>query len=129
MTLTDSSTGQPSVAAQAVGVEVAGTTPLKRGRVRPLPLIGRIVLWLVLIGVGLLFLYPFLWLLAASLKPRGEVFDNSLIPHTLQLSNYATVWDQLPPVSSRSRARWSPSASRTSGSPAAGCCSGWCSRR
>jgi len=99
MAITDSTTGQPSLAAQATGVEVAGTTPLRRRSVRPLPLIGRIVLWLVLIAFGLLFLYPFLWLLAASLKPRGEVFDNALIPHTLQLSNYATVWDQLPLVS------------------------------
>jgi len=98
MALTDSS-GQPSLAAQATGIEVAGTTPLRRRRVRPLPLIGRIVLWLLLIGFGLLFLYPFAWLLAASLKPRGEVFDNALIPHTLQISNYATVWDQLPLIS------------------------------
>jgi multiple sugar transport system permease protein len=99
MALTDSSTGQPSLAAQAAGVELAGTTPLKRRSVRPLPLLGRILLWIVLIGFGLLFLYPFAWLLAASLKPRGEVFDNALIPHTLQISNYATVWDQLPLVS------------------------------
>jgi multiple sugar transport system permease protein len=99
MAITDSSTGQPSVAAQAAGVELAGASPLKRGSFRPLPLIGKVVLWLVLIGFGLLFLYPFAWLLAASLKPRGEVFDNSLIPHTLQPSNYATVWDQLPLLS------------------------------
>jgi multiple sugar transport system permease protein len=99
MAITDSSTGQQSLAAQAAGVAVAGTSPLKRRSVRPLPLVGKIVLWLVLIGFGLLFLYPFVWLLAASLKPRGEVFDNALVPHTLQVSNYATVWDQLPLLS------------------------------
>jgi multiple sugar transport system permease protein len=99
MALTDSSTGQPSLAAQATGVEIAGTSPLKRRSVRPLPLIGKVVLWLILIAFGLLFLYPFAWLLAASLKPRGEVFDNALIPHTFQPSNYATVWDQLPLLS------------------------------
>ncbi|MGN6743980.1 MAG: carbohydrate ABC transporter permease, partial [Amnibacterium sp.] len=84
MALTDSSTGQPSVAAQSAGVEVAGTSPLRRRRTRPLPLLAKTVLWVVLIGFGALFLYPFAWLLAASLKPRGEVFDNALIPHTLQ---------------------------------------------
>jgi multiple sugar transport system permease protein len=99
MAITDSSTGQPSLAAQATGIEIAGTSPLKRRTARPLPLLGKAVLWIVLIAFGLLFLYPFAWLLAASLKPRGEVFDNALIPHTLQASNYATVWDQLPLLS------------------------------
>ena len=37
---------------------------------------------------ALLFLYPFAWLLAASLKPRGEVFDNALIPKTFLPGNY-----------------------------------------
>ncbi|MCU1472127.1 carbohydrate ABC transporter permease [Amnibacterium sp.] len=99
MAITDSSTGQPSLAAQATGIEIAGTSPLKRRTVRPLPLLGKAVLWIVLIAFGLLFLYPFAWLLAASLKPRGEVFDNALIPHTLQPGNYAAVWDQLPLLS------------------------------
>ena len=45
---------------------------------------------------ALLFLYPFAWLLAASLKPRGEVFDNSLWPRTFTPQNYVEVWEQLP---------------------------------
>jgi multiple sugar transport system permease protein len=36
---------------------------------------------LLLIGLSILFLYPFLWLISASFKPRGETFDNALIPH------------------------------------------------
>jgi multiple sugar transport system permease protein len=59
-------------------------------------LIGRILIWAVLVGFALLFLYPFAWLLAASLKPRGEVFDNSLIPKTFSPQNYIEVWNQLP---------------------------------
>jgi multiple sugar transport system permease protein len=31
--------------------------------------------------LGILFLYPFLWLASASFKPKGETFDNALIPH------------------------------------------------
>jgi multiple sugar transport system permease protein len=58
--------------------------------------IGRILHWAVLIGFSLLFLYPFAWLLAASLKPRGEVFDNSLIPKTFTPENYAKVFSELP---------------------------------
>src|SRR3954463_12281655 len=63
---------------------------------RPKSVIGKILLWIVLLAFAVLFLYPFAWLLAASLKPRGEVFDNALIPRTWVPSNYLTVWDQLP---------------------------------
>ncbi|WP_455905029.1 carbohydrate ABC transporter permease [Microbacterium sp.] len=82
---------------------VSVTTPRKRRRIRGLPrpksLIARILLTIVLIGFGLLFLYPFVWLIAASLKPRGEVFDNSLIPRTFVPENYIEVWNQLPLLS------------------------------
>lgn len=100
MSLTgSSSTSQTGLVQQTVGIELAGASPLRRRSVRPLSVVGKVLLWLLMIGFGLLFLYPFAWLLAASLKPRGEVFDNALIPHTLQPSNYATVWDQLPLIS------------------------------
>ena len=34
----------------------------------------------LLAGLAVLFIYPFLWLVSASLKPKGETFDNKLIP-------------------------------------------------
>lgn len=58
--------------------------------------IGQLIRWLLTIGFALLFLYPFVWLIAASLKPRGEVFDNRLIPKTWQFENYLQVWSELP---------------------------------
>ncbi len=57
---------------------------------------GQVVRWVVLITVSLAFMYPFAWLLAASLKPRGEVFDNRLIPETFTPQNYVEVWEKLP---------------------------------
>ena len=36
-------------------------------------------------GLSILFLYPFVWLISAAFKPRGETFDNRLIPHALGL--------------------------------------------
>ncbi len=36
---------------------------------------------LLLIGLSILFVYPFLWLISASFKIKSEVFDNALIPH------------------------------------------------
>ncbi|HEX6443608.1 MAG TPA: carbohydrate ABC transporter permease [Streptosporangiales bacterium] len=56
----------------------------------------RIVVNLVLVAFALLFMYPFFWLLAASFKPKTQVFDNRLIPRTFQLSNWAQVWHELP---------------------------------
>ncbi|GAB3682454.1 carbohydrate ABC transporter permease [Angustibacter aerolatus] len=51
------------------------------------------VLWVLVVGLlVLLLLYPFVWLVSASLKPRSEVFDNGLIPNPLQASNYSEVW-------------------------------------
>jgi multiple sugar transport system permease protein len=69
--------------------------PVNLGR-RVGRIVANVVVVAMLIGFALLFLYPFAWLLSASFKPRGEVFDNSLIPHTFQLSNYAKVWNELP---------------------------------
>jgi len=57
---------------------------------------GRMLTVVLLLAISLIFLYPFAWLFAASLKPRGEVFDNSLIPHTFTPQNYVEVWNQLP---------------------------------
>lgn len=60
---------------------------------------GRVLLWLLLAAFTLLFLYPFAWLLAASLKGRGQVFDNALWPSEFHWGNYAEVWHQLPLLS------------------------------
>lgn len=49
---------------------------------------------LVLISAA--FLYPFLWLASASLKPRRDVFDNSLWPETLAPQNYVDIWREAP---------------------------------
>jgi len=81
---------------QSVGIqEAGGKSPAAPGR--PIgSIIGKIVLWILLIGFALAFMYPFAWLLSASFKPRGEVFDNRLIPNTFHPQNYAEVFQQLP---------------------------------
>lgn len=60
---------------------------------------GQVVQWTLLGGFSLLFLYPFVWLLSASLKPRGEIFDNRLVPQTVVWDNYVEVFNQLPLLS------------------------------
>jgi multiple sugar transport system permease protein len=56
----------------------------------------RWLLYLVLVALTVVFIYPFVWLVSASLKPRGEVFDNKLIPETFTFDNYLSVWQEAP---------------------------------
>jgi multiple sugar transport system permease protein len=68
---------------------------------RPRPA-ARVLSWrrlphlVVLLVASVLFIYPFVWLISASVKPRTEVFDNALIPHHLRLANFADVWHYAP---------------------------------
>lgn len=87
-------TGQPRV-------EAAGRAGApRRGRVRPdrpirsLP--ARVATLTALVFFAVVFIYPFVWLISASLKPRGEVFDNRLIPRTFTWDNYVNVWQEAP---------------------------------
>jgi len=58
--------------------------------------IGRLVFGLVLIAFSVLFVFPLVWLLAASLKPGAEVFGSSLIGSQIQVSNYTRLLDLVP---------------------------------
>lgn len=51
---------------------------------------------LALLVATVLFLYPFVWMISASLKPRAQVFDNRLIPRTFEPSNYVSIWHAAP---------------------------------
>lgn len=74
----------------------APRVPGRPGALRAGRLLGRLVLLALLVAFALLFLYPFAWLLAASLKPKADVFDNALVPHRFRFANYADIWHQLP---------------------------------
>jgi multiple sugar transport system permease protein len=62
----------------------------------PQTVLGKVLVGIVAVAFAMLFLYPFAWLVSASFKPRGEVFDNKLIPETFVPQNYVEVWNQLP---------------------------------
>jgi len=63
---------------------------------QPLRKVGLVARILALVVLGVIFTYPFIWLVSASLKPRSDVFDNRLIPETITFENYATVWTSAP---------------------------------
>ena len=54
----------------------------------------RLAIHAILIGLGFLYMYPFLWVLAGSFKKPGEFFSSglSLIPKQLNLDNYRYAW-------------------------------------
>jgi multiple sugar transport system permease protein len=72
--------------------EATAQPPVREARSR----LVRWVLYLLLSAVTVVFIYPFVWLVSASFKPRGEVFDNKLIPETFTFENYLTVWQEAP---------------------------------
>jgi multiple sugar transport system permease protein len=51
---------------------------------------------LLLVGTAVLFTYPLVWLVSASLKPRSDVFDDRLVPDVFAPENYAKVWEEIP---------------------------------
>jgi multiple sugar transport system permease protein len=54
--------------------------------------IARLLYVAILAFCTLVFVYPFVWAISASLKPRTEVFDNRLIPRHFHPSNYLDVF-------------------------------------
>ena len=76
-------------------VPAAEVPPLERPPDRPPgSRLSRALILLALSALTLVFVYPFVWLVSASFKPRGEVFDNRLIPKTFTLDNYVQVWQE-----------------------------------
>lgn len=67
-----------------------------RGRARARRRAGTVLTWIALCLLGIVFVYPFVWLVSASFKPRSQVFDNRLIPETFTLDNYVSVWQEAP---------------------------------
>jgi oligogalacturonide transport system permease protein len=55
--------------------------------------VGRLLYYALLIGFGLVMLYPLIWLLFASVKPSNEIFSTiNLWPSKFIFSTYLTGW-------------------------------------
>jgi len=73
--------------------------PERSGWRRSIPFLKEVPFVVLLAGFSVLFIYPFLWLISTSLKTRGEVFDNKLIPHPFAhdvFHNYVKIWSVAP---------------------------------
>lgn len=60
--------------------------------------LGKILTYTLLIGLSILMLLPFFWMLSASLKLDKDVFTFPIqwIPQDPQWSNYKTIWTKIP---------------------------------
>ena len=56
----------------------------------------RFLLYAVLIFGAIIFLYPFLWMLAATLKPEMDISGFSIIPRQFTLESYRLVFRKIP---------------------------------
>lgn len=62
----------------------------------PVEKLRMILVYLLLIaGVGIM-LFPFLWMVATSFKIPQDVYNLRLIPETITLDNYATIFEKAP---------------------------------
>ena len=63
-----------------------------------LRLIGKVILYAVLIGVSIFTLIPFVWMISSSLKLDREVFSYPIkwIPETFHWENYRLIWTKVP---------------------------------
>jgi multiple sugar transport system permease protein len=89
----------PQAAVESNPAADSAASVSRRHWYKPRTIIGKVVVWIVLIGFALAFLYPFAWLLAATFKPRADVLDNLLIPEHFTWDNYGEVWQKLPLLS------------------------------
>nr|WP_272506183.1 carbohydrate ABC transporter permease [Natronobacillus azotifigens] len=55
---------------------------------------GDVIFYVFVIGLGILMVYPILWMLSSSLKPATEIFNNavSLWPSEFVWENYQSGW-------------------------------------
>jgi multiple sugar transport system permease protein len=58
--------------------------------------LGRVGMYVALALAALTFIYPFLWMVASTLKPPFEVGTLDLIPDRITLDNYRTMWARAP---------------------------------
>ena len=74
------------------GIERPARVATARRQMEPRLLLGRIGFYAILTFFTILFIYPFIWLVSASLKPGADVFNGELIPNPVKWENYSTLF-------------------------------------
>ncbi|PFG42032.1 carbohydrate ABC transporter membrane protein 2 (CUT1 family) [Isoptericola jiangsuensis] len=93
---TETTTPWPPVRERRTLTEVAAEIPDAPRQRRTGPQLRRLLKHALLIGFGLVMLYPLLWMLASSFKPNDLIFrETGLIPTEIDLTNYSEGWNAL----------------------------------
>ena len=82
-----------AVEALRTGVPDVATGPTIPGRARS-ERITRVLVYVALTAIALLFFIPFLWTLSTSLKPLPETAYFSLLPHHWTVQAYRDIWSK-----------------------------------
>lgn len=92
--------GRGSSAAMAPAVaQAAGVRAAPRRWPQARSFVQRAAFALLLGAATFVFLFPFVWLVSASLKTRATVFNNTLFQQPLQFENYVRIFDIAPVAS------------------------------
>jgi multiple sugar transport system permease protein len=63
---------------------------------KKLKLISDIVIFLFLALCSVVMLYPFIWMIFTSLKPKMHIYLGGLLPQTWDFSSYTQIWQEIP---------------------------------
>ena len=67
---------------------------MRAGRIRVLA--GRAIMYILLILLGVIMIYPLLWMVAASFRPNHEIFTRvGLIPENPIFDSYVMGWSSV----------------------------------
>lgn len=79
---------------QSVTRSTAVRQRVSRGILRHPGAVRRLLTYIILTPVCLVWIYPFLWMMSASVKPNGKIFSGlGLIPTKWFFSNYVNAWE------------------------------------
>nr|WP_257535845.1 carbohydrate ABC transporter permease [Mesobacillus foraminis] len=83
---------ETSKAMKQININVAAENKTRKVRIKP----ARILLHAVIISLGLLMLYPLIWMVLSSFKENTEIFQGgSFWPKSFTLENYVQGWTGL----------------------------------
>jgi ABC-type glycerol-3-phosphate transport system permease component len=54
------------------------------------------ILYIFLVFGALMFLYPFVWMITATLVPESDISDLTIIPSSISLNSYIQMFDKIP---------------------------------
>ena len=91
--MTADETGVPQAASAARPATATATAHRPRTVGGTLTTVG---FWGILLFFTVIFVYPFIWLLSASLKSGAEVFNGELLPDPIQWGNYSELISRAP---------------------------------